>query len=330
MSGRRVLVLGALVVCSGTVATGARFAPAANRTRIPRYGVDIQAVFTAAGNPLLVANFSPNGALATPHWSICAPPPQGTCTAAATVSKVDTLAPGPEPAGTRFIARARHAGRTYSASVTWLGRVQALTAPALEGAPKQGGIVDPLPAQWTGGWSGDFDQLGVEACATPSGTHCRMLGGGEFGCPDNTSKPRLRGWFTGWYVFALDARLSRDELCGGTGYDANADLPVWKVGQTVVRSPPLARITGPPRPTVRFLRPGLLSNGTLYVAHVRCLTRCTVELDVESSASGTSRRFAFRGTRRLGVRAANLTPGPVTADMHVDDSPQLRARSTFP
>jgi hypothetical protein len=99
--------------------------------------------------------------------------------------------------------------------------------------------------QWIGGWGGEFDQLGVEACATESGANCRMLGGGELGCPDRTSRPRQGGGFTGWQLFALDARLARDNACAGTGYSGDADLRLWNVRETVARSPALARMTGP-------------------------------------------------------------------------------------
>ena len=324
---RGVLVLIALLVFCGAAAARAPVVPTSHRARASVYGVAIQAVFNGAGNPLLVANFSPDGSLATPHWSICPPDSGGACTIAA--AKDGSLETGPEPARTRFVASARYAGRTYSAAVTWQGRVQAVSAPALRGIAREGRVVNPLPARWTGGWGGEFDQLGVEACATASGTRCRMLGGGELGCPDNTSRPRLRGWFTGWYLFALDARLAKDDACAGTGYFANADLPPWEVSETVVRSPAVAKITGPPRPTSRFLRPAVLKKGTLYVARVRCVTRCTVLLDVGTGSSGASRRFSFRGTRRLGVSAAQLSPGKVTLFMHIDDGPGLRARSTY-
>src|SRR5262249_50097673 len=73
------------------------------RVRAPvgsSYSVQIQAVFNHAGNPVLVANFFPNGSLATAHWSICSPAPNGTCVAVRT--SLRTLAPGPRPAGTVF------------------------------------------------------------------------------------------------------------------------------------------------------------------------------------------------------------------------------------
>lgn len=314
-----------MLVC-GALAAAAVAPGHTLRVAATRYSVEIQAVFNRAGDPLLVANFSPDGSLATPHWSICRPDAGGRCTAAA---KNQVLRPGPEPAGTRFLATARYAGRTYSAAVTWNGRVQALTLPSLGGIPREGGVVDPLPGQWNGGWGGEFDQLGVEACATASGTRCRMLGGGELGCPDNSSPTPLRGWFTGWYLFALDARLPRDGACAGTGYIANADLPLWRIGPTVTRSAALGQITGPPRPSVKILRRGVVAHGTLYVARLRCPTRCTVLLEVQGTLYGALRHFAFRGVRRLGVRAAAVSRGPVTVSLHVDDSPGLQGRSSF-
>jgi hypothetical protein len=127
-----------------------------------------------------------------------------------------------------------------------------------------------MAARWTGGWGNEFDQLGVEACRTARGLTCRMLGGGELGCPDKTSRTRLGGWFTGWFLFALDDRSPRDEACAGTGYTTNADLPVWKLGPTIVRSGPLGTIAGPARPQVTFLTHTLVRGRTLLVASLNC------------------------------------------------------------
>lgn len=80
-----------------------------------------------------------------------------------------------------------------------------------------------------------------------------MLAGGELGCPDASSHRRLGGWFTGAYVFALDARQPKDGACAGTAYFSNADLPLWQLGPTVVRSTALGRIAGPARPAVKIL-----------------------------------------------------------------------------
>ena len=165
----------------------ASLSPAAGSTSRPRaaaqYGVSIQAVFDSGGDPLLVANFDPDGSLATPTFSIC--PPGKPCKSRQ--EGQNGLRPGPEPTGTRFTAQATYRGETYSASVSWLGQVQTLGSPRLLGAARQGRIVRPVAARWQGGWGGKSDLLGVQACRTMSGRDCRMLGGGELGCPDASS-----------------------------------------------------------------------------------------------------------------------------------------------
>ncbi len=330
MSSRRraALSLPAVLALAAGATVAAPSVSARSKSKpASRYSVSIQAVFDREGNPLLVANFSPNGALAAPRWSICPPASKGTCRPARTGQ---LLEPGPEPAGTRFLATARYAGRTYRASVVWRGQVHATSAPGLLGLIREGDIVTPVPAEWTGGWGGEQDQLGVEACATRGGARCRMLGGGELGCPDETSRPRLEGWFTGSDLFAVDARFARDVACAGTGYSTNADLPLWPLGATVVRSRALGRVTGSPRPSVRFLKAAELHNGTLYVARVHCPVRCTAALDVMTTTVEASRRYSFRGSRRLGVNAAGLMHGAMTVVLHVDDGPGLRANSAFP
>ena len=253
-----LVALGVGVASSSESHRGGRARPSAES-----FGVSIQAVFDGAGNPLLVANFSPDGSLATVGWAIC-PPGGAGCHSVGTAR--GELQPGPEPAGARFVASARYRGKTYSAGVRWLGAVRALSAPRLVGRPRPGGAANPVAGTWVGGWGAESDQLGVEACRTRTGHDCRMLGGGEYGCPDSSSRTRLRGWFTSWYLFAIDARLPNDGLCAGTGYLDNADLPLWKLGPTVVRSVALARIAGPPRPTVRIWHRAIQRGDTLLVA----------------------------------------------------------------
>jgi hypothetical protein len=213
----------------------------------PRHGVIIQAVFDRAGNAVLVANFSPDGSLAVAGWAIC--PPGGiACRVAKSIR--GALEPGPEPPGTRFVATAGYGGHSYAATVTWRGPVRAITPPTLRGSRRVGGVINPVAGSWSGGWGSEYDQLGVEACRTRGGHHCRMLGGGEYGCPDGSSRTRLPGRFASWYLFALDARMAKGGVCAGTGYSSNIDLPLWKLGPTVVRSRALGRIASPSRKRV--------------------------------------------------------------------------------
>jgi hypothetical protein len=64
-----------------------------------------------------------------------------------------------------------------------------------------------------------------------------MVSGGQLGCPDH-SRAVIRSLITGWYVFALDARLPADEACAGVGYGSESAIPVWPIGRTVARSAP--------------------------------------------------------------------------------------------
>lgn len=85
---RRALVLLALLVCCGAVTAGASSVAATHRPGAAGYGIAIQAIFDRAGNPVLVANFTPDGSLAIPRWSICRPDAHGVCSAAASKHRV--------------------------------------------------------------------------------------------------------------------------------------------------------------------------------------------------------------------------------------------------
>lgn len=292
---------------------------------VPADGVSIQAVFDNSGDPIVVANFVPNGALATPSWEICSAGGVGACAPAP--STEGELQAGPEPPGTRFVATATYLGQAYSAAVTWQGTVQAVSPPTLVGPRRVGQIVTPEAGHWSGGWGDDVDQLGVEACRTPSGGECKMLGGGELGCPDDSSRTRLSDWFSGWYLFALDARLAADNACGGTGYSYNADLPVWPPRPTVSRSGLLGRVAGPPPPTVRILRRELGGGRRLTVASVDCRVRCPVEVAVFGRGVGVDDRLSLVGRRRVRIRRGPLRPGEVTITLHVDDGPAIVGRA---
>lgn len=319
---RWLAIAGVLVV--GTIALGVGLLSGQARARVGmRYGVDIQAVFDRSGDPLLVANFAPDGSLAIAQWTVCRP--GELCHAVP--SRDRELRPGPEPAGTRLIATAVYRGRDYSASRTWRGRVRAVTGPLVAGRPRAGAVLHLTAGRWVGGWGAETDQLGAEACTTPSARNCRMLAGGELGCPDASSHRRLGGWFTGAYVFALDARQPKDGACAGTAYFSNADLPLWQLGPTVVRSTALGRIAGPARPAVKMLPHADILHGRALVAIVRCVARCHVTLDVNDGQNGASDTANFTGTRRVGVSRARLAPGPVSVQIHVDDGPLVHGRS---
>jgi hypothetical protein len=149
-----------------------------------------------------------------------------------------------------------------------------------------------------------------------------MLGGGELGCPDASSHPRLGDWFAGWYLFALDARLARDNACAGTGYASNASLPLWPLGPTVVRSAALGRIIAK-RPSIKFLSHAILRNGRLYVARMRCFSTCQVSYVAWDTDQGIQSQTRFTGTRLLDINPRGLRLGPLTVRVYIDDSPMI-------
>ena len=84
-----------LALAAATLALAAPHASAASG-----YGVQVsQELLTSTGDPSLVANFSPDGSLATPNWAVCAPD-AATCAPAGVTNQF--FSPGPTAAGTTF------------------------------------------------------------------------------------------------------------------------------------------------------------------------------------------------------------------------------------
>jgi hypothetical protein len=307
--------------CSVALVTGGGGRAAANTAvRSERYAVAIQAVFDQRGDPILGANFSPDGSLAQPTFSICLPNP-GRCKPTHAVH--GELEPGREPAGTVFEASATYEHNVYSSRVIWHGTVATLHPPQLTGAARVGARVMPVAGDWGGGWGGETDQLGVEACRSSTGAECRMLGGGELGCPDQSSRPKVGNWYTGWYLFAVDARLAADDACAGTGYFSNADLPLWSLGVTVQRSVAAGRVTGPPPPRVAILRRAQIHGNRVLVARVSCVARCDVVLTADGARTGSSGHRSLVGTALVGVARVGLMPGRLHVTAHVAGSPAI-------
>jgi hypothetical protein len=235
---------------SGSSTHGARIAD--------RYSVDIQAVYTGAGEPLLGANFFPNGALATPHWSICRPPDVSACTP--TVAGQE-LRPGSTRPGTVFEASATYDRRTYTArSAVWLGTVRAISPPRLIGRPAIGATVAAHGARWSGGWQTDpawrphdgsdsggrgasFDYLRIEACRTRDGKRCVTISAPNQGYGFSNRPPVVAARFAGWYLFAFDERFAHDTAFAGVGLSSPEALPPLKAGPTIARSAPAGPIT---------------------------------------------------------------------------------------
>lgn len=285
-----VAVVVALLVALGCSAAAAP--PPAPHVEISQQLLDLQ------GNPSFVANFVPDGALATPSWAICAPA-ASTCTPAGVTNQV--FEPGPVPVGTRFEASATYAGTTSTArSDAWLGRVAATAPPTLTGSAKVGGHVTAHGGAWTGGWGGEFDILHVEACRTASGRDCTTIVHPRAFRRSPAIDPR----WSGHYLFAFDERYAKGTGFELIGYRVPFAIAPTPVGPTVSRSAPLGPVTGPGLALREH--PLLLRDERLLLGRVTCAQRCGVSVRLRAESAGVGARFEVRGTRRIAVPARDL------------------------
>jgi len=202
-----------------------------------------QAIYDGAGQPAVGANFAPDGHLATATWWICQP--ASDCVQASSTGWLTSV---PVASGTIFEARAEYQGRTYVAhSPTWNGPLTAVTRPYLKGRPVVGRTVQPIGAHWAGGWarSGDYSFLHVEACRTANARRCVTLSAEGEDYPGRGAPPVVTARYVGWYLFAIDARYSRDSVFGGVGYRTAEGIPPVQVGSTVIRSRALGPVRSP-------------------------------------------------------------------------------------
>ena len=306
----------------------------------------VEGSFDAAGNPEPSVASYPDGAASAIHWSLCAPPGTGACVP---IPSTDgTARPGPQPAGTVFKVTATYKGQTYSSSETWRGRVRAVTSPVLHGRARFGATVAGSAARWTGGWGTEHDQLGIEACRTSHGTGCVMLSGEELQCGrggacgsiggvvgplNQPNRARVGNWYTGWYLFALDAHLA-NTISGAVGYSSPASIPPWPTNATVIRSKPYGPVAGPSAPHVKFLPDAQVSGNHVVVASVRCAVSCqvwiTVSLTRKHFTSGEraawSANKVIKGSATIGVWGS-IPRGRVAVTINVGSGPYLQGHS---
>jgi hypothetical protein len=341
--GVRLLVAGAVV----TVAVAAVVLSSTDSGAVSPGAVSVpfqaQGSLTASGNPKPTVVSFPDGASGDMHWSMCRPPDTGACEAIASIG--GTANPGPEPAGTVFKLIATYQRHTYSQSLTWHGAIGVATRPSLTGRARFGATVTSSAASWRGGWGTEYDQLGIEACRTVQGTGCVMLSGNELECSPSgcgsrggvpfirPNRARIGNWYTGWYVFALDAHRGTD-LSELVGYGSPAAIPPWPTNATVARSTAYGPVTGPPAPRVRFAPDAQAHGKHVVVASVRCAVSCHVWITV----SRVGRHFAsgervawyantvITGSAMIGVQGS-IPPGPLAVMINVGDGPYLHGRS---
>lgn len=137
---------------------------------------------------------------------------------------------------------------------------------------------------------------GEEIQCSPRG--CGSLGG-VVGPIKRPNRARIGNWYTGWYLFALDAHLANN-TSGLVGYSSPAAIPPSPTNATVIRSEPYGPVTGPPAPRVRLLPDAQVHGNQVAVASVRCAVSCHLpSLDALARALGSviaadpAERFAY-------------------------------------
>jgi hypothetical protein len=298
-----------------------------------------QHVFTSDGQPSLVANYSPDGSLATPQWKICNP----DCGPVVATSNV--LNPGETAAGTTFEASATPSGgaTTTARSRQWLGRVTSTAAPTFTGTPVVGSTLTPSAGTWSGGWGNDFSWLGMRACRTADGQDCHAMDSAPLG--QNVTTPLvIDAAYVGWYIGAVETRLAAETAIAGVGLPQATPGKIYPIaspapGQTVAVSPLVGPVAGLPAATddpdkdsttitpvftsrLALRKKALVKGSLLSLGTIRCSSRCVAHVTVKAGGKTVKHRLVVKNAKAITVKRkllparASLARLTVTFDGH--------------
>ena len=184
------LLLGALLLGGGT----------SNAETLPvKEDVRTSALLNADGSGRLYVNSSPGPLSPDWSWEACTSS-LSSCQHFATGGDIGT---GSAPPNTVFrVSRAGELG----VSPIWHGSLGVVEPPSVSGAIRANELVTPIPATWSGGWDGDFDQTQLSVCWTPTGERCISLTEPKYtrGCGQDATV--LDPAFTGKYLRIADQR----------------------------------------------------------------------------------------------------------------------------
>jgi hypothetical protein len=316
----------------------------AHKTAAPALAQQFQTAgfLDSAGNPE-PAVYAYTGGGGPIDWSMCAPGASKCKQLAVNHGIAD---PGPQSAGTLFKVRTTLKGQTYSTALRWRGALRVASPPTLTGLNHVGATVRVSPARWAGGWgSTEYDDLGIEACRTARAAGCVMLAGvwldcsasgcQQIGSVDGTAKApdhaRVGNWYTGWYLFALDARLG-NPISLAVGYASAAAIKPWPSIKTIARSQPYGPVTGPPAPKVTILSRTQAHDGHVPIATIDCAVSCRVATSVETrhpnrdDRSEWSTNDVVRGTKPIEV-SWTIPAGRASVTVQVGNGPYVKGHS---
>jgi hypothetical protein len=211
-----------------------------------------------------------------------------------------------------------------------------IASPVLHGAIRAGATVTVGAGRWAGGFGIETDQLGIEACRPSSATGCVMLSGEQLscravdGCGSNggpihgpVNRARIGTWYSGWYLFALDARLD-NTASGLVGYGV---VPPWSTWPTVVRSVPYGPASGPRSPHISFLRTAVVRGGVVLVGRVRCSSPCYVAVSVDDRRTASDSYIKVDGSSLVGVPRNELRSGRLYVGIAAGGGPTISGRT---
>lgn len=227
---------------------------------------------------------------------------------------------GETPAGTSFEAVYDRQGVITTVRLpVWNGRVEATTAPALQGDAVVGETLRPLPASWSGGWSpgaadggADHSRPRIVACPRTDGGDCFVIG---FGSATLTQR------WAGWYVFAVEVRHPAGTVHGmgipplpypehhssmHTRGTVAVSEPAGPVCCAPPASPPARTVTpapvaAPKPPNASIRARAYRRQGRLVVGRVTCSVLCDVRLTVRGGGRTVQRSLRVLGTKALTV-----------------------------
>jgi hypothetical protein len=173
---------------------------------------------------------------------------------------------------------------------------------------------------------------------------CDPSGCGEVGSVEGTNSAPdhadVGNWYTGWYLFALDALLG-SPISGLVGYSSPAAIQPWTTSGIIVRSRPYGPVTGPASPTITFLSRTHAHGAHVAVAIIHCATSCPTNLSVSLTHAVVDTQDTWTahdvitGTRTIGVSATlpsgqasgTLPSGRVIVSVQIGNGPYVKGHS---
>lgn len=292
------------------------WSPAASAQTATGYEVTLMYDVNAEGSAALIANPTKGGSVS---WQAC--PPEDDCRPVASRPTLDrALDVGGAPVGTVFVATATNGSQSATVtSVPYLGPIRPTAPPSIDGSLRVGALVRPVAGSWSGGWGNERSLLQTQVCLRADGTGCAVVADQVYWdkCPGAGAV--LAPHHAGRYLRVIDRRLGRDVTFTPIGISSPAYIRPLDPGpsRAATIAGPIGRASGPaesdcgpPPMRVTLARRAVRRGARLEFGRVRCLSRCTLRVDVKPTRH---RKLSFRRTFAKGRAAKRLSlPARVT------------------